>query len=265
MTCEKYSEWLSLYIDMELENKEIISFEKHLNACESCQEEVEMLRGIINNIENLEIMDLPEGFHEQLMAKIKTEKQKQENTVIPLSLKQKKWYTKLKIVGAVAAVFIFSTILINPLKVNAPKESMFEAEGMSETRMMDESEEVRGASPEAGPQARGAVFSIEPMLVEENMETWLINTENYNEDKEAIARAAEELGLGIMILEELGSAELGTQSTTIEITLQQDQRSEFESKISDMEKTVSMEDQGQSKEEGSEIVNLLIMINQISQ
>ncbi len=255
MTCENYSKWLSLYIDGELANKELIAFEKHLNTCQSCQEEEQIFRGIINNIKNLEIMEVPEGFHAQLMGKIKQEKQAQENTVIPLPFKQKKWYTKLKIVGAVAAVFVFSTILINPLKINAPKESIFEAEGIGETRMMDEAE----------PLARGAVFSVEPMMLEENIETWSISTQNFNEDKEAITRAAEEVGLDVIIVKELESVELGTQSATIEISLKPDQKSEFESRISDIEKTVSMPDQENVKQESSDSLNILIIINHISQ
>lgn len=337
MTCDKYSEWISLYIDEELEIKDLVEFERHLENCKSCQEEVHILRHIVNDIKTLEMIELPEGFHQDLMTKI--EKEKQNNKIISLPLKQKKWYKNLKIASAVAAVFIFSTVLLDPLKTNAPKELKSEIqedsvqprmmaelpvdfsmessedvsqdqnqvkepiesiENMPESQPTDQEETAPSADskdeptlaaqiPEEEPtqtppdakadsqpqtrikpavprqneqEVQGVVFSNEPRIIEQNIETWLIQTSKGKSHKETIINAAEELGLDLILVEELGSKEEGILNITMEITLKENKKLELESKIKEVEKTVTISDENQ---ENPDSVKLIIIINQISQ
>ncbi len=363
MNCEKYSEWISLYIDGELEEKNRAVFENHLKSCESCSEEVRFLREIMNDLKELEMIDLPEEFHKDLMAKIQVTSMKVEGRVIPLPINKRKWYTNMKVVSAVAAVFIFSTVLINLPKVNMPVESVSETNNdLMEARMaepptdvlIDEQanmtenkivgvpveapkEQVRDAqrdkvktsrsdiileSPvnkpekasidipeELARQSRGdavdskikksdqspttliepalepdikpsenikseldtdkTVFNIEkePGPVEEDIKTWLVKTDKFNQEKETIMNAANGLGLEVSIIEELGSAELGTQNITIELKLEQKQLEELESQLKGIKKTVSVQNkkQDEKEQEPKDIVKLLIVVNQLNE
>jgi len=69
MNCKKCSELMSLYIDNQLDNNEIISIEEHFESCKDCLKEYKELKEILNNLNELE-EELPQNFHYELMEKI---------------------------------------------------------------------------------------------------------------------------------------------------------------------------------------------------
>ena len=79
--------------------------------------------------------------------------------------------------------------------------------------------------------------------------------------------AANGLGLEVSIIEELGSAELGTQNITIELKLEQKQLEELESQLKGIKKTVSVQNkkQDEKEQEPKDIVKLLIVVNQLNE
>lgn len=264
MNCEKYSEWIPLYIDGELEDTNHIVFENHISDCDSCREEVRILEDITNSIKALEAIEPPEGFHKELMERIRREYEQNQQKVMPLPTKKNKWYLNLKIASAVAAVFIFSAVLLNPPKTNTPIESLQESEdNRLQSRMMDAPAESFDDA-----EIQGATFSMEEISLNTNLETWLIETQRYTEYKEKIKNISHEMGLEVIVVEELGAEQLNTQNITMEITLQDNQKSELESTIRSVDETVNIvveEDiQVKKEQDNNGSVTLTIIINQIN-
>ncbi|HHX60299.1 MAG TPA: hypothetical protein GX707_06125 [Epulopiscium sp.] len=270
MDCEKYSEWISLYIDGELEDKDCTILENHISNCNSCREEVDILQEITKSIKGLEAIEPPNGFHEALMGRIKSEYEYNQQKVIALPTKYNKWYRNLKIASAVAAVFIFSTVLLNPPKTKSSQEALPAAEdNMMKSRMMD----VPAESTDE-VEVQGTVFAMEEISLEGNLQTWIIETKKYKEYKEAIWRMGKEMESEAIVIEELGSEALNTQSITMEITLSDDEKAEFETIIRAVDKTANIiiqeeieakkEQEAKTEQENGSKMTLVIIINQIN-
>jgi len=69
--CHKYQELMSLYLDNMLSAKEKEEFEKHMESCEECKLELLGLKELMSELNSLPELDLPDGFHQRAMAKIK--------------------------------------------------------------------------------------------------------------------------------------------------------------------------------------------------
>lgn len=96
--CEKLLEMISPYLDGELQEEEKEEFLAHLEQCPQCKKEVEELEQLLHDFSEIPEVELPDGFHEELMAKIK------DSVVVPISIQKKKNTPWRKII-AVAAVF----------------------------------------------------------------------------------------------------------------------------------------------------------------
>lgn len=48
MKCNEINDKLSLYIDNELSNEEMLQMEEHLQSCEKCQKELKNIKSIIS-------------------------------------------------------------------------------------------------------------------------------------------------------------------------------------------------------------------------
>lgn len=73
-TCEEMMELMSLYIDNELSLQELECFEKHLANCHNCKKDLKDLKQIVILVNNLEELELPENYHQQLVSKLNSEK-----------------------------------------------------------------------------------------------------------------------------------------------------------------------------------------------
>ena len=122
MKCERILEWMSSYIDNELESEALASFKEHLNDCTSCQMELEILEEIIKDINELDKIDLPHRFHQDLMEKIKLEDPIQQDKVIRIPKKDKKWYSNWGVISGAAAAFVFSVLIFQVFNLNTLKD-----------------------------------------------------------------------------------------------------------------------------------------------
>lgn len=71
MDCEKANELMSLYIDAELDIQEINELETHIKNCTSCQNELNHLLYIVDNLKSMPQLELPNNFHDELINNIK--------------------------------------------------------------------------------------------------------------------------------------------------------------------------------------------------
>lgn len=278
MKCEKYSDWISLYIDGELKDKERVAFEDHISSCASCQEEINVIQEIIKNIKDLEAMELPKQFHQELMEKIQLEDKIQgqetdDYEIIKIPRNNKKWYSNWKLVSAMAATFIFSMIIFDPLKINFSKESLPESANimLKSYDMAESAPEVttdkftpevamdipKDASLEA--KIQGRAFSLEEPLVE----TWILETSRYEEYKDAISQISKDMGLEVAVIEDLVLRGASNRQLTMELTLQYDDKKEFKTRIMELDEDIDIpfkEDIQMQNDGGNTSITILVII-----
>lgn len=66
------NEMMSLYIDNLLNDEERKAFEAHIHNCPECKEELNLLQSMVGDFNDFVEVELPVGFHEELMDKINT-------------------------------------------------------------------------------------------------------------------------------------------------------------------------------------------------
>ncbi len=72
-SCENCIEKFANYIDNELGGKELELFNEHIAVCEACRNELQNLVLVTSELASLPELELPGGFHEFAMQKIKAE------------------------------------------------------------------------------------------------------------------------------------------------------------------------------------------------
>ncbi|HHW49076.1 MAG TPA: hypothetical protein GXX14_10760 [Clostridiaceae bacterium] len=102
--CREINELMSLYIDNQLDDSACTEFEKHINACDSCREELNRLIKVIELCRNVDEIELPEGFREELHQKLVAEKEKLYKQYRGTNLLNK----YVKICSTIAACLILS-------------------------------------------------------------------------------------------------------------------------------------------------------------
>lgn len=104
MKCEACRELLWAYLEQELQFKERAELEAHLAECADCRRELEMQREMIETLQSLPDEELPEGYHQELMGKLRAEVA--PNVVpFPAKKKQPKW-RQLSMIAAAALVVV---------------------------------------------------------------------------------------------------------------------------------------------------------------
>lgn len=115
MKCERIRQLMSAYIDNEMNEVDKIKFERHIAQCTQCKEEYELLTDIVDECSDVNEVELPENFREELHNKL-LKAQGRKSRRFSGFIRKNRWQT---IAGsAVAAVLIFA-MAYNGL--NAPK------------------------------------------------------------------------------------------------------------------------------------------------
>ena len=153
--CEIFKNKLSEYIDNALSIEEIASLEKHLIDCSECSKELHLLNSIIHELNHLPEQELPENFHNELMAKIKDISGK--NNIISFPTKLRKWITPLASVASLVLILLLGNF-IYPFtnNVNKIEQSSLMGTNSNQSREMgistfsisDENIDIQKASPQ---------------------------------------------------------------------------------------------------------------------
>lgn len=187
MKCDQYLDKLSSFLDGELDGEEAKDLQKHLHTCENCREVYAMYQSIQEELKDIEDINLPASFHEDLMTKIKDE------TPVTKKSKQSKWKW-MTYMGTVAAAALMVVVGVNQLEpkseevqqeapmseVQSPRNIAFENKSESLTTMDEANsskikdigeEKLEVAAEEAVPFA---ATSEEVWLVQSKKElTWV--------------------------------------------------------------------------------------------
>ena len=73
MNCEAVKEMLWAYLEKETTAEETVKIEEHLKNCADCRKEWELQKEIMDSLQNIPDEALPEGYHTELMQKLKRE------------------------------------------------------------------------------------------------------------------------------------------------------------------------------------------------
>jgi len=109
MACNKAQEWIHLHIDRNLDSSNEALLMAHLEVCDACNKDYEILMSIHQVLHSTDEVDLPSDFHESLMNKIEKSPKKRRNI---LFIKQ------LNVAAVIVFVLVFSLIGINNLNQN---------------------------------------------------------------------------------------------------------------------------------------------------
>ena len=153
--CEIFKNKLSEYIDNALSIEEIASLEKHLIDCSECSKELHLLNSMIHELNHLPEQELPENFHNELMAKIKDISGK--NNIISFPTKLRKWITPLASVASLVLILLLGNF-IYPFTNNVNKieqgslmgtnSNQSREMGISTFSISDENIDIQKASPQ---------------------------------------------------------------------------------------------------------------------
>lgn len=104
MKCDVCKDKISLYIDGMLDEAEEKAIMAHLDLCEMCQKEYEVLTEMVQLLKSSDEVDIPSAFHGNLMRRLK-----QEQKVAPIRGKRFKWGYPAGLV----ATFLVGVIVFN--------------------------------------------------------------------------------------------------------------------------------------------------------
>ena len=134
MECIKAREWMHLHMDNNLDHSNEALLMAHIEDCEVCRRDYEILMSIHQVLQSTDEVDLPSGFHETLMKNIKKRPKMRQNY---LFIKQ------LNIAAVVVFVLVFSLIGINNLNQNKSSNNDEVSEEMfSMSAITEESGEI---------------------------------------------------------------------------------------------------------------------------
>lgn len=110
MDCEVVRNLMSSYIDKDINEIDRIEFEEHLKNCADCMEEYNLLLSTVTYCNQLEEIELPETFHQELMGKIKELGNDRNRYKKNFFRRNWSW------MAGVAAVFVVAAIGLSSLK-----------------------------------------------------------------------------------------------------------------------------------------------------
>ncbi|NLY43523.1 MAG: hypothetical protein GX066_06085 [Clostridiaceae bacterium] len=107
-SCEQARDRMSLYIDKQLQGIELAQFEEHIQACEQCKKELDFLQSVVKICNDMEEIELPANFKQELHEKL-----------VQVKHKTPPWYLNWRIYSGLAAgillVFLLNLKFLAPL------------------------------------------------------------------------------------------------------------------------------------------------------
>lgn len=70
MTCKRASAWLQLYLDGRLDVRRIVRLEEHLDMCQACREDLDVLEAICHGASALDYVREPADLTEHVMRRV---------------------------------------------------------------------------------------------------------------------------------------------------------------------------------------------------
>lgn len=148
MKCNEICDKLSLYIDNELSNEEMLQMEEHLQSCENCQKELEDYKKLISVLQSLPEVEPPVGYCKRLHNKLLENSDQQTHKVTSKikNINRFKWMKYGSIAAALVLVFLVANI-------NNLGNMGMKAKSESYDMTAESPAEIKGSAPQAPPMA----------------------------------------------------------------------------------------------------------------
>ena len=109
MSCSEYLELISLYFDNEIDIDDEQRLFEHIEKCPKCKKEFEDMKNILGTLKDTPMIELPDGFHDELIDKLRDTK------IVEISSKfnQKKvWKKYTALAASFVAIFVIGGSLM---------------------------------------------------------------------------------------------------------------------------------------------------------
>ncbi len=176
MNCKDFDLYASAYIDNMISDEEKLDFENHINKCENCKVAFQNLKIIVKSTNNIEEVELPQNFSDELRQKLEAENTcKSEN----------KFPNKIKILTGVVAgllITVMSLSLLNNYLINQNMDKQMDIAKTERNNNIKENSEFKTESEELTQERKVAPKTMSIESFDENNEAELDNT-TASEDK----------------------------------------------------------------------------------
>lgn len=149
MKCDECMNKISLYIDQMLDEEEEKVIVAHLDLCETCHKEYELLVRMIDLLKPNEETYLPKTFHRDLIKRLK-----QEQKVKPIKNKRFKW----EYPAGVVAAFLVGFIVLNHSLIGNKNNSTTQAPMLANSIAQDQTEQMTEATLEKEDVKQGKML-----------------------------------------------------------------------------------------------------------
>ncbi|WHH59937.1 zf-HC2 domain-containing protein [Petroclostridium sp. X23] len=168
LKCEPIREMMSLYIDNELNDIELVSFNKHIESCAECREELQLLQSVVESCHSFEELEVPENFQHELHEKL-VQAQHDRTPVKP------PWYLNWRIYSGIAAgillVFVLKSQAFDTISNSMQKtEKAYVSDAQLEYSTSMAGEAAEEEMPEMG-NGEKTVLADMPVENKEKMDT----------------------------------------------------------------------------------------------
>lgn len=169
MNCKDFDLYASAYIDNMLLDEEKIDFENHINKCENCKVAFQNLKIIVESTNNIEEVELPQNFSNELRQKLEV-----ENTC----KSQNKFSDKIKILTSIVAgllVTVMSLSLLNNYLVNQNMDKQMDIARAERNNNTKQNSEFKTESEELTQEPKVAPKTMSIESFDENNEAEIDN------------------------------------------------------------------------------------------
>jgi hypothetical protein len=155
LNCNEVNELISLYIDGALDEGRCCEFEEHIDSCEACRLQLEEMTQMVFACRELEEVELPDGFAEELHMKLAKANQNEKRKSGVLNFP----YNKIKLFSTVAAMFVLvlaiallaKNTILTPSKTGSPPGAMkFAAKNSADSAVQENAKAKKAESGNSG-------------------------------------------------------------------------------------------------------------------
>jgi hypothetical protein len=172
MNCKDVQNLLSVYVDHECTITQKREIEEHIKDCKSCQVELEWLKSLISKVQELDEVDVPEGFHEDLMHRVHKTKDN-SSKILPFKKRIRPAYSI--VAAAFLLIVVFSVLGTQQLLRMGNQSTEMSKESVGYDQAVEEyttetAEQATGESIEESNQASLRSSDITTKIIEESMD-----------------------------------------------------------------------------------------------
>ncbi len=181
--CDEVLELLSLYIDNELDEDRASMVREHIEACDDCKVEFEQLCEVVKMCNDIDEIELPENFKQDLHVKLSDEQQKIDDNRKSIVMRSR----ILRTISSIAAVLMI--VLVARGVINTGKNSLVSdssnimlQESQTKENKASEIERNGAVNEDVVPQVgSGQLYGSSPELTEAfDKESLADNKEEYS-------------------------------------------------------------------------------------